>query len=200
MDSRAIEGSGNCEVVDSKGPRNWDQIKVPGLHPSISMTDLMNHIESRLSEQMAYGNPPVDGSDNQNILDDIAQYLLNDNQLTTSNDEKRLMARVNSLCCLLQKDPSVQNLQVFGESCIEGSDKGKGAQLNVPNEAFYENRARGNSKEPEGGMKDVSCSRPPAGMSRKDSFGDMLLQLPRIASLPKFLFNISEEDGESQAR
>ncbi|XP_050212996.1 uncharacterized protein LOC126664578 isoform X2 [Mercurialis annua] len=203
MDTHTIEGSGNCDAVDSKGPRNWDQMKVPGLHPSMSMTDLMNHIENCISEQITSGNPPVsgDGSETANVLEDIAQYLLNDNQLTTSSDEKRLMARVNSLCCLLQKEPtSTQNLQVNEENFVAGSDNGKGVELNSVFESPNENKNKGGIKNSELNLKDVSGSKQVAGMSRKDSFGELLLHLPRIASLPKFLFNISEDDGESQAR
>ncbi|XP_065849325.1 uncharacterized protein [Euphorbia lathyris] len=195
-------GNGNCETVDSKGPRNWDQIKVPGLHPSMSMGDFMNHIENCISEQITSGNPPsVDGSERQNILEDIAQYLFSDTQLTTSSDEKRLMARVNSLCCLLQKEPtSTQNLQQLNEeSCISESDNGKGLLQvsNNTNESLFE---KPSMNETEANTKDVSGSKPVPGMSRKDSFGELLLHLPRIASLPKFLFNISEDDGEGQAR
>ncbi|XP_038700005.1 uncharacterized protein LOC119997209 isoform X2 [Tripterygium wilfordii] len=185
-------GSGNCEVVDSKGPSNWDQIKVPGLHSSMSMSDLVNHIGHCISEQMGSGNPPFsdNGSEYQGMLEDIAQYLLSDAPLTTPSDEKCLMSRVNSLCCLLQKDPSLaQTSQLNGASCFEELSEKADVQIN-----------HGDTKASENGVKDVSPSKPITAMSRKDSFGDLLLQLPRIASLPKFLFNISEEDGEGQAR
>ncbi|GAV77703.1 hypothetical protein CFOL_v3_21174 [Cephalotus follicularis] len=199
MDTRAIEGSGICEAVDSKGPRNWDHMKMPGLHPSMSMSDLMNHIGHRISEQMTSGNQPSaeNSTECHGILEDIAQYLLSDTQFTTSSDEKSLMARVDSLCCLLQKDPpAAQNLQVNREIC-SGSNDGKDFQLNpTPESTFYDN----NCKAHQADTKDVSSSKQALPMSRKDSFGDLLLHLPRIASLPKFLFNISEEDGESQAR
>jgi hypothetical protein len=187
MGSHAIEGS---EAVNSKGPRNWDHIKVPGLHPSMSMTDLMNHIGNRLSEQMTAGNPSAsaNATECQDVLEDIAQYLLSDTQFTTASDEKGLMSRVNSLCCLLQKDgTSVQNLQAYGESFSQGPE----IHLDP---TFQSTMLDSRSKAPEEG---VTSSKP---MSRKDSFTDMLLHLPRIASLPKFLFNISEEDGGSQAR
>ncbi|OWM65848.1 hypothetical protein CDL15_Pgr015273 [Punica granatum] len=50
-------------------------------------------------------------------------------------------------------------------------------------------------KGPKGDPNDVSSScKQQVGMSRKDSFGDLLLHLPRVASLPKFLFDISEDD------
>ncbi|XP_011033365.1 PREDICTED: uncharacterized protein LOC105131880 [Populus euphratica] len=202
MDTRAIEGSGICEAVDSKAPSNWDQIKVPGLRHSMSMTDLMNHIENCISEQMTSGNQlfSANKSECRDILEDIAQCLLSDTQQTTSSDEKRIMARVNSLCCLLQKDPaSTQNLQVNGESFFEESNNGKGLQLNCTNESLHENKFRGDIRGSEGSsIKDVCGSKQAPGMSRKDSFGDLLLHLPRIASLSKFLFNISEEDVDSQ--
>ncbi|CAI0427614.1 unnamed protein product [Linum tenue] len=195
MDNHAIEGRGNFESVDSRAPRNWDQIKVPGLTPSMSMSDLMNHIGNCISGQMNSGNTSslsADGEECQEILADIAQYLLSDTQNTTSSDEKRLMARVNSLCCLLQKDPtssSQQNLQTIGEDSSNDSV----FQLNQPNGSLL----LPEFKPSEGNnMKDVASSslKAPSGMSRRDSFGDLLLQLPRIASLPKFLFHISEED------
>ncbi|KAI5349013.1 hypothetical protein L3X38_001900 [Prunus dulcis] len=204
MDARAIEGNGSSEAVDSRGPKNRVQMKVPGLHPSMSMSDLMSHIGNCISEQMTSGNPSSadQQSEYQDMLEDIAQYLLSDNQFTAASDEKSLMSRVNSLCCLLQKDPgSVQNM-VDGESSGEGQDGGSDAQLNhTP-----DNISGANTKDPEDDTKDASGGKKATGMSRKDSFGELLFHLPRIASLPslpslpKVLFNISEEDCESQAR
>ncbi|OMP09509.1 hypothetical protein COLO4_05402 [Corchorus olitorius] len=201
MDSRAIEGSGVCDAVDSKGPRNWDQIKVPGLHPSMSMSDLMNHIENCISEQMTSGNPSSENRpDCQEMLEEIAQYLLNDNQLTAASDEKSLMSRVNSLCCLLQKDTTPGTTSQANVENYDGVDDGKDVQLNKAPETGFSFPSKGDVKASEGDTKEVSSSKQAPGMSRKDSFSELLLHLPRIASLPKFLFNISEEDGESQAR
>lgn len=207
MDNRAIEWSGIGEV-NSKAPRNWDKIKVRGLHPSMSMSDLMNHIGNCISEQMTSGNQPLseEGSDYRKFLD-IAQCLFSDTQAAADDgvdDEKFLMSRVNSLYCLLQMDqPDVgQNSQVIGETSDGRPDdvNGKSVQLNTM-ESTHDNKMRDNIKPSEGdNAKDVSGSKPTTGMSRKDSFGELLLHLPRITSLPKFLFNISEEDGDSQAR
>ncbi|KAF5725893.1 hypothetical protein HS088_TW23G00625 [Tripterygium wilfordii] len=123
------------------------------------------------------------------MLEDIAQYLFSDGPLTPPSYEKCLMSRVNSLCCRLQKDPSLaQSSQLNGASCIEEPIEKADVQLN-----------HGDMKASEKGVKDVSPSKQTSAMSRKDSFGHLLLHLPRIASLPKFLFNISEEDGEGQA-
>ncbi|XP_057430434.1 uncharacterized protein LOC130723409 isoform X2 [Lotus japonicus] len=181
MDCPSIDGSTSSEI-ESKGPKSWDQIKVPGLKPSMSMSDFIGHIEHCLSEQMTL---PLSagGSEYQEILEDIAQHLLNDNQVAATSDEKSLMSRVNSLCCLLQKDPvPAQNSHLPEDSTVDGPV----AEKDV--------------KPSEEDSKDTSGGKQGLGMSRKDSFSDLLLHLPRITSLPKFLFNISEEDGDSQAR
>lgn len=188
MDARVIEGNGTRDGLEIKAMRNWDQIKVPGLHPSMSMSDLMNHIGNCITEQMGSGNTSNDGSGCPEILEDIAQYLLSDTQSTMASDEKSLMARVNSLCCLLQKDTTpVQNL-AGGESC---EDKPKDTKDAAPS---------GVNSNPLANFKALEEESKPAGMSRKDSFGELLLHLPRIASLPNFLFNISEEDSDSNSR
>ncbi|KAG5066586.1 hypothetical protein AAZX31_04G142700 [Glycine max] len=184
MECTSIEGSTSSET-DSKGPRNGDQIKLPGLRPSMSVSDFIGQIELCLSEQITSGNPPFSdgGSEYKEILEDIAQHLLNDNQVAATSDEKSLMSRVNSLCCLLQKDPvTVQNSHFTEDNTVEGPDDGKDVKPAVEE------------------SKDASGGKQALGMSRKDSFSDLLLHLPRIASLPKFLFNISEEDGNSHAR
>ncbi|XP_062159024.1 uncharacterized protein LOC133866499 isoform X2 [Alnus glutinosa] len=189
-------GNGSSEAVDSAGSRNWKA----GLHPSMSMSDIVNHIGLCISEQMTSGNLPAadEGSGYDDILEDIAQYLLNDNQFTAASDEKSLMSRVNSLCCLLQKDSgTVQNSAGNGESCAEGPDGGTGIQVKHNSEQIHDNKYRADLKVSDQDTRDVSGSKQVSAMSRKDSFGDLLLHLPRIASLPKFLFNISEEDGES---
>ncbi|KAK4604850.1 hypothetical protein RGQ29_013064 [Quercus rubra] len=194
-------GNGSSEAVDSAASRNWDQIKLlPGIHPSMSMSDLMSHIGQCLSEQMTSGNPPAtnESPEYQDILEDIAQYLLNDNQSTAASDEKSIMTRVNSLCCLLQKDSAtVQNSQGSGGSCTNGPDGGTSVQVKNNPEQIHDNKYRADLKLSDQDTRDLSGSKQAAGMSRKDSFGELLLHLPRIASLPKFLFNISEEDAES---
>ncbi|XP_039018894.1 uncharacterized protein LOC120150269 isoform X2 [Hibiscus syriacus] len=200
-DSCGIEGSEVCETVDSKGPRNWDQIKVPGLHPSMSMSDLMNHIGHRLSEHMTSENPSSQNRpDCEEMLEDIAQYLLSDTQFTTASDEKSLMSRVNSLCCLLQKDATTGTSSQSNGENYNGPDDGKDVQVSKTHGFEFNITAKDDAKAYEGKTKEVSGSRQAPGMSRKDSFSELLLHLPRIASLPKFLFNISEEDGERQAR
>ena len=184
MDCCATEGSTSSET-DFKGPRNWDQIKLPRLRPSMAVSDFIGHIEHCLSEQITSGNPSFCGGrpEFQEMLEEIAQHLLNDNKVITTSDEKSLMSRVNSLCCLLQKDPvTVQNSHFTEDNTVEGPDDGKDVKPAVEE------------------SKDASGGKQALGMSRKDSFSDLLLHLPRIASLPKFLFNISEEDGNSHAR
>ncbi|KAF9614332.1 hypothetical protein IFM89_018085 [Coptis chinensis] len=195
MDPCAIEDNGSGETEHSKMPNHLNQLKVPGLHSSMSMSDLVNHIGNCISEQMTSGNPLFsDGLQNENMLDDIAQYLLSDSQHASTSDEKSLMSRVNSLCCLLQKDSTTpQNSQVNGEACVERSDDGR-----VSWKANSETKISSEASERGGDLNDSSAHKQVPAMSRKDSLGDLLLHLPRIASLPQFLFNIPEDDNQAR--
>lgn len=175
-----------------------DQIKLPGFHPSMSMSDLVNHIGQCISEQMTTVNSglSIHEEDQNNILEDIAQYLLSDSQVSPTLDEKTLMSRVDSLCCLLQRDPSVTNLQqlksevslnlpppggkMFDPNCGSASQGDK--SLKVIPDSHGESNVR----------NDLQAS---SAMSRKDSLGDLLLDLPRIASLPQFLYDLWEDPG-----
>ncbi|XAR66722.1 hypothetical protein NMG60_11013042 [Bertholletia excelsa] len=190
MDLCAKEGNGSHTGDGFQTERDREQLKVPGLHPSMSMSDLVNHIGHCISEQMAYGNPSIskEALESQSMLENIAQILLSDAQLTTASDEKKLMSRVNSLCCLLQDPPPAQNVQVCSEHCSEGLTDGKDIQR------IGSGSSKGILAEYSNGVPGGKQASP---MSRKDSFGDLLLNLPRIASLPKFLSDISE-DGENQ--
>lgn len=183
----SIEGNRGTHSVSSNEPRNWDEIKVPGIHPSMSMSDLVNHIGNHISENMTTGDSSVSvkGSEIQGILEDIAQYLLNDTQLISAPDEK-VMSRVNSLCCLLQDSASAQDPCANTEICSKEQD-------NMTDLHSKDREAQHDVKGSETDANDMSVNNQTSGMSRKDSFGDLLLHLPRITSLPKFLFDISEE-------
>ncbi|KAK9080600.1 hypothetical protein SSX86_000358 [Deinandra increscens subsp. villosa] len=148
----------------------WDQIKVPGINPSMSMSDLVNHIENRITEQRTTGNHPLSREEQQSleILEDLSQCLFNDSQ-HGSTDEKSLMSKVNSLCCLLQKDPTT-----FQDLEPARPDSGPAGE--------------GGSVAERKGECDDDCKKG-SGMSRKDSVGELLLNLPRIASLPQFFYN-----------
>lgn len=198
LDSRNVDAKKAAHSEDVKdniiNSSRWDNIKMPGLRPSISMSDLMNHIGQCISEQMTTGNPffapEGEGRCSKDMLEEINQYLLSDAQLPAS-DEQSLMSRVESLCCLLQKDAAtVQNLQIMNE---DGTYKHPDLVYNSSDE---ENRIGGEPSTADGGS---GYKQQPQAMSRKDSIGDLLSNLPRIASLPQFLFNIPE-DHDNQAR
>ncbi|XP_059287839.1 uncharacterized protein LOC132041081 [Lycium ferocissimum] len=184
MDTRAVGENANSVGYDSHGMRNLEQLKVPGLRPSMSMTDLVSHIESCISEQINSGSLQSDDAlECKGMLEDIAQMWLSDTQYTTASDEKSLMKKVNSLCCLLQ-DPN-------GENHLQ-----KPVQSNDACSSSACESSKGNDEE---NTKDFDGGKPAQSIPRRDSFGDLLLHLPRIASLPKFLFDIAEDD-ENQAR
>lgn len=109
--------------------------------------------------------------ENNPEFEDMKQLLLSDAQAETS-DEKCVMSKVNSFYNLLQT----------------AANDGKEIGLDNNN-----NNKRCNKTEEGGIVLDHASS----SMSRKDSFSDLLAHLPRITSLPKFLFNISEEDGDA---
>ncbi|XP_022038944.1 uncharacterized protein LOC110941596 isoform X2 [Helianthus annuus] len=175
--SSAIEGIRRAGTEGMKDLSRWDQIKVPGIQPSMSMSDLVNHIENRITEQRTAGNHPLSHEEQESleILEDISQYLFNDSQYgSTTSDEKSILSKVNSLCCLLQKDPTTfQDLEPKTDR--NGSTLGSGPV-----------GEGGLAVEGEGGA--VVEDEKGNGMSRNDSVSDLLLNLPRIASLPQFFF------------
>lgn len=191
MDTHAVRDNANSIGYDSNRMRNLEQLKVPGLRPSMSMTDLVSHFEICISQQINSGSLQSDEAlECKGMLEDIAQMWLSDTQCTPASDEKSLMKKVNSLCCLLQDPIASHEPQLNGENHLQ-----KPVQSNdACSSSACEND--GNNKE---NTKDSVGSKPTPSIPRIDSFGDLLLHLPRIASLPKFLFNIVEDD-ENQSR
>ncbi|KAL3008221.1 hypothetical protein AAZX31_07G019400 [Glycine max] len=196
---------------------NLDQIKLPGLHPSMSMDDLVSHIGHCISEQMGSDNPNFAG-DNQysrSILEEFTQYLFNDSQHATTSDEQRVMSknaedamarngnglrdadvmsRVNSLYCLLQKDPYTAEDTNTMTRNGNGLDADEGGKVGVSNSTELSQPCKTKVSDLEVQADDASgCKQGGTGMSRKESAGDLLLNLPRVASLPQFLFNMSED-------
>ncbi|KAL0464001.1 UNVERIFIED_CONTAM: hypothetical protein Slati_0287700 [Sesamum latifolium] len=201
LDTLTVEDIKNGGIEQLKELSKWDQIRVPGIRSSMSMSDLVSHLEHRISEQGTSDTPTLSSEEWQSlqILDDINRCLFSDIQHLPDSDEKSLMSRVNSLCCLLQKDtapgsnvqfksdnsPDLSLVQKRGE---ESNNFGASTSAEKVEESIHNEESEG-----------ISGSNQVSSMSRKDSVGDLLLNLPRIASLPQFLFNISE-DLENQAR
>ncbi|CAE6167300.1 unnamed protein product [Arabidopsis arenosa] len=179
IDARANEGIGGSEAVNSRNRTDCDQIKVPGLHQSMSVSDFVG-----LLSDSAGGNHP----EHMEKFEIMKQQLLSDNIQFEAPDEKSLMPRVNSLFNLLYKDPNVAaNSQLNTEMSVGLKSEPKGI--------VSDNNNNNNNR-----VLDPASSSKPQGMLRKDSFSDLLLHLPRITSLPKFLSNISEEDGDAYNR
>ncbi|KAL0010918.1 hypothetical protein SO802_006026 [Lithocarpus litseifolius] len=87
----------------------------------MSMSDLVSHVGHSISEQMANERPIFSGNKRgRDILEEVTQILLSNTQSTSASDEQSLVCRVNSLCCLLPKDPSTsQNLQAKRDDNID---------------------------------------------------------------------------------
>jgi hypothetical protein len=116
-----------------------------------------------MNDFLAFLSDPASGDNPE--LEEMKQLLLSDNnaQPETTSDEKSVMSKVNSFYNLLQA-AATDDLDINNKPKTECSDR----------------------------VLDPASSSRPQGMSRKDSFSDLLVHLPRITSLPKFLFNISE--------
>ncbi|KAL1814514.1 hypothetical protein ACET3Z_017088 [Daucus carota] len=182
------EASGTWEL---KNLSCWANIKVPGIHPSMSMSDLVSHIENRFTENRSLNNPlSNDEREGLEILDEISKCLFTDSQHAPTSDEKSIMTRVNSLYNLLQKD--------------NGTEKDCNFRSDYSNDMFMmDNKTRRevDCSAPEitnevaeysalhGESADISDKTQGPSMSRKDSVGELLLNLPRIASLPHFFCN-----------
>lgn len=196
MGTLTVEDIKNSRIDQLKELSNWDQVKAPGLHSSMSMSDLVSHLENRISEQGTSENPTLSSEEWQSlqILDDIKRCLFTETQHFPDSDEKSLMSRVDSLCCLLQKDTPAPAGSNKRDSSLDLSLMQKGEDDESSSDGSLD---AGKKVKDEG--EDVSGPNQAPSMSRKDSVGELLLNLPRIASLPQFLFNISE-DYENQAR
>ncbi|KAJ8634750.1 hypothetical protein MRB53_009017 [Persea americana] len=192
MDTCAIEEIVSSIKEESREQSRQAQVKGQTLVQSMSVSDLLSHIEHCISEQMTPGKLP----ESREMMEELTHYLLSDSQFSSASDEQSLMSRVNSLCCLLQKDTDTAHVK--SEDAVVRHVHSMNNQPNsIPESSTCKDKVMGGSAE--GDCTDVlNCKAPPI-MSRKDSFSELLLSLPRIASLPQFLFNIAEDD-DNQAR
>ncbi|XP_071712357.1 uncharacterized protein [Rutidosis leptorrhynchoides] len=188
MDTSANEEMRKSEMKEAKGIGCWDQMQVPGLHSSMSMSDLVNHIENRITKHRTPGDDhPLSHEEQQSllILEDISRCLFNDAQYGSStSDEKSIMSRVDSLCCLLQKDPATFQDQK-GETETNGGNGKRIVDDTVSGSKVLDD------------SDDVDESKKTGGIPRNDSVGELLLNLPRIASLPRFFFNLDDFGNQS---
>lgn len=156
----------------------------------MSMSDLVSHIENRFTEHRSSNNHMSnDEREGLAILDEISKCLFTDSQHAPTSDEKSIMTRVNSLYSLLQKDNGA--VQDFNFKSGYSND-----MVMMDNKKIHELDCSAPEITNEvasalhGESADVSDEKQEPGMSRKDSVGELLLNLPRIASLPQFFFNI----------
>ncbi|KAJ0504049.1 hypothetical protein HanHA300_Chr00c0305g0741881 [Helianthus annuus] len=179
--SNQLENAGTHGYVESWGLVRSKAIRLvnapwPPLR-TMSISDIVNHTAHCVSEQNQNQNPAWVNEVNHNqLVKNISEILLNNNtQLTTPSDEKSPMSGVNSLCSLLQdgnesndySDPDAGNHN--GQEWADGNDHFTPSSNLTPE----------NDK----------------GMSRDDSFTDLVDQLPQIETLPRLFFDTSQ-DGD----
>ncbi|CAL5075304.1 unnamed protein product [Urochloa decumbens] len=169
---------------------NWNGFRVPGIRRSMSKSEIANCI-GYVYKQMYSGNPPAtdavtaslgngDGSNSKVSFDELTRQLLNDTQISDATDERMLMSRVNSLCCLIQRD----------------SGSGQGTPGVSGTNQIYERKSKTSVPlvRGDGGNGLLPPRRESFGdlltrpfPPRQESFGDLLTNLPRISSFPHFL-------------
>jgi hypothetical protein len=196
MNPHAIKGFKSRGPESLKFLSNLNQIKLPGLHPSMSMDDLVNHIGNCISEQM--GPESSNFASDRSMLEEFTQYLFNDSQFPPTSDEQQpasdeqyVMSRVNSLYSLLQKDPPAAKQPVQnGFNAMEDRKVGESnsAECKSKMVAFEIHQDDDDDDDDSGSQQEN-------GLSRQESAGDLLLNLPRIASMPHFLFPMPEDSG-----
>lgn len=195
MDGDPIASS---TITDTHTHCLLNQVKLPGIRTSMSVSDLINHIGEVISEQMKFDNSNICIDEAQrSILDELVHWLC-DSQTTPVSDEKFIMSRVNSLLCVLQREPTaVQNLHLKPE---QPSGQTVGNAQNELNSHYDSCESLPAEKVPflESGAGVCHGGTLRSSMWRVDSVGELLLHLPRIASLPQFLVNVSE-DSESHS-
>lgn len=138
-----------------------------------------------------------DEGESLEILKEISKSLLSDTQNVSASDEQSLMSRVNSLCCLLQQDPATAQKS---ENCGDvAPGERRVDEINFIPTAPLGRRVEVGPSMLQDESTDLSGCNPASTMSRKDSLSDLLLNLPRVASLPHILF-ICDDSAGNQAR
>ncbi|XP_030461645.1 uncharacterized protein LOC115681736 [Syzygium oleosum] len=187
--SSVVDG---CAVEEiGKAQKLCSQIKVPGFHSSMSVSDLVSHIGNCITERRAAGDPLLSAEELQStdVMEDLTRYLFSDSQVSAS-DERAFLSRVNSLCSLLQKDDStaghLQTTEKHNDMDVQNDSTAPAREV-----AITEERC-GSGAEPKNEL-----TRPKRQvMLRNESVGELLLNLPKIASLPHILL----EDFKNQSR
>ncbi|WVZ73326.1 hypothetical protein U9M48_021646 [Paspalum notatum var. saurae] len=163
---------------ETKNYNQWNQLEMPGLIESVPVEDLANHLGNCITEQRSGGDPPLTNTEGQSkeVLEDLVQCLFSDTQgPPASDDNKYLMARVDSLYSLLQEDQT--------PSTIPNPEFNDGGNIDM----IIQVDSDGSDGELDSSPQNTVGGTELPAISRKDSFGELLLNLPRIASIPQFL-------------
>jgi hypothetical protein len=174
-----------------------------------SMDTLVNHTVSRLSEKFSHNSVPTGEETwqaDKNIFDEIAQHLLSDSFSSVACDEQQVMARVNSMYSLIEKDVSAAHASNGNTKSLENSGAGYGLGRLVKGEDDGQVCKRNDDMTEEVLSRDdridsqvnvmedgyMHCKRS-TGIPRQDSLGDLLVDIPGIASFPRLFVDSSGE-------
>lgn len=190
--SRGFPSMTSGTMRQPSGPQNQQddalahRLKVHGLRSTMSITDLVNYLESHISDQRSLRNLPYcsNSLSDQVSLEQIKDALLGDsqNQKDPASNDIMLMNRVSSLLSLIEKDAAGAHDQQNYQD-VHNDDNLRGVRACSP---------LWNQSSEMLAAEDGEISLHEESMTKEESFVDLLHQLPRIASLPQFL-TMSEE-------
>lgn len=223
MDSRASEESGISDADDLhvNGTAKCEQMRFAApygglgnqssdlLSPKSMDSSVNRTVSGSLEIRCANNSVPIGEETwqaNKMMLDDIAHHLLSDSLLSAGCDEQKVIAHVNSMHSLLEKDVSTTHASNENTESLEISRAGHGlgrlvkreddGQVCEINDDMTEavlrrdDRIESQVNVMEDGYTDC---KPSTVIPRQDSLADLLVNIPRIASFPQLFVHSPDE-------
>ncbi|XP_020090324.1 uncharacterized protein LOC109711597 [Ananas comosus] len=174
--TQTVAGNAFSEMQYLLNPNFSGQYNVHRLQGSVRPDSFVNQMNHGISEQTASCGP---SSDNE-MLGYLIQCLLDDtHDVQGAYDEKSVVSTIDFLHCLIQEHPAstAETANSDGTSTVNNSY----GTNEVPNSS-----------------SDAGDDGPPTAISREEeSHGDLLTQIPRVASMPQ-IFRLTSEDSDNR--
>lgn len=170
--AQTVEGNAFSEMQYLSNPNFSGQYNVHRLQGSVRPDSLVNQMNHGISEQTASCGS---SSDNEK-LGYLSQCLLDDAQdVQGACDEKSVVSTIDFLRCLIQEHPA------------STAETANSDGMSTVNNSYGTNEVPNSSSE-------AGDDGPPTAISREESHGDLLTQIPRVASMPQ-IFRFTSEDS-----
>ncbi|KAK1414033.1 hypothetical protein QVD17_29771 [Tagetes erecta] len=169
---------GHVERLGVVGSKGIGQVNAPAPQQSMSITDIVNQTAYCISDikptqvLSVFNNTSGGGDNDDQLIKSVSEMLLTDKQLIVASDEKSHVLSVNE-----SNDYSTPDAANYhGQEWHDGND-----HFNPHCSLTPENETKNENVENE------------KGMSRDDSFSDLVDNLPQIAPLPRLCYDTSHD-------